>query len=175
MRAVRIILFLLLLPLGGSLSAQAQEPSAAYILLPESQRAEGCIDPPCDCPVTRGPLKGSFRLVSTGAVEGYLTYDVLDVSFDADGFTEFQTKGSGTYRIFTEGAPLQELVLDLETAPGVETRFESGLVPAEVFPPELRITVSYRNSCWGQDLSIHASPIDRPTTWGTIKSLYAED
>jgi hypothetical protein len=128
-------------------SQAATDAGPVYVLGERATFQSGCF-PPCLCPVLeQAPVRGTFRLTSTGYDGLFNTFAVTDVRWVVDtGGPEQIIGGSGKYKLGGEVAPVQQIDLDLVIAGNPVQHFASGLVPASTADlPGISVAVSMNN------------------------------
>jgi hypothetical protein len=147
--------------------AQAgRNQSVVYELRDDSTYVEGCFGL-CLCALFfYGTVEGTMTFtpqVLSGTVD---LYDVSDVQwqvnlFDMPGGPIYT--GSGTYTIFKEVAPLQQLQLELDTEDLDPIVYDSGLEPIDAKFPQINVQISMGDmTCYDRAFSVVAGPAGTP-------------
>ena len=162
MAAASIVLALAAIP---SRSQDAMGAGPVYVLSERATYQSGCF-PPCLCPISeQAPVRGTFRLTSTGFDGLYNTYAVSDVRWAANiGGAALLIGGSGNYKLGGELALVQQLDLELVIGGNPAQHFDSGLVPAgSVELPGINVAVSMNHLfCHDTAIMVDAAPAPAP-------------
>lgn len=132
-----------------------------YVLAPDSAWVEGCIEGPCLCPVSQGPLSGRFNLVELPTLQPGPArhFEISAIRWwIGTGPDAREVTGRGFY---TTSAPVlddQQLVLELEIDGDPVGTIDSGVVPGGLAFPRIDIQALTAGSCFQSGVILRAAP-----------------
>jgi len=147
--------------LVGLTASGARCHSGLYVLEAESAWVEGCIEGPCLCPVSQGPLTGRFNLEELPTLQpGPARYFEISAIrwLIGSGPDAREVTGHGFY---TTSAPVlddQQLVLELEIDGDPIGSIDSGVVPGGLAFPRIAIQALTAGSCFQSGVILQAVP-----------------